>query len=304
MLDELLGRAELKARIEELEEELRHRERELEAERERRSEAASDRQTAEERVNRLEDRIAELEGTAQRLRDEAQGERSFARTERLGDDRRGEILDRLDSVATEPEGAFTAYVPDGHDLPEAVRETFGDRAALVGRAAPCLAVTDDAGLASACLSVPDPPAPFTEWGGGFQIERERFEPRGRFALALVRSDLFALGVYQGRERVAFQGFDSELKSKHSKGGFSQARFERLRDAQIDDHLDRCRAALEDVDVDLDVDANRLYVVGERTVLDEFEGRADATAAVDATGDPEDALADAFRQFWTVRLRVP
>jgi peptide subunit release factor 1 (eRF1) len=302
MLDELLGRAELKSRIEELEEELHHRERELEAERERRSEAASDRQAAQERVNRLEDRIAELEGTVDRLRDEAEGERSFARTERLVDDRRGEVLDRLESLATDEEGAFTAYVPDGHDLPDPVRAAFGDRAALVGRAAPCLAVTDDAGLTSACLSVPDPPAPFTEWGEGFRVERERLEPRGRFALALVRSDLFALGVYEGRERVAFQGFDSELKSKHSKGGFSQARFERLRDAQIDDHLDRCRAALEDVDVD--VDANRLYVVGERTVLDEFEDRADATAAVDATGDPEDALADAFREFWTVRLRVP
>jgi len=297
MLDELLGRAELKSRIEELEEELHHRERELEAERERRSEAASERQAAEERVNRLEDRIAELEGTVERLREEAEGERSLARAERLGGQRRTEILDRLESVATDAEGAFTAYVPDGHDLSEDVREAFGDRAALVGRAAPCLAVTDDAGLTSACLSVPDPPAPFTEWGASFRVERERFEPTGRFALALVRSDLFALGVHEGDERVAFQGFDSELKSKHSKGGFSQARFERLRDAQIDDHVDRCRAALEDVDAD------RLYVVGERTVLDEFEERADVTATVDATGEPEAALDDAFREFWTVRLRV-
>ncbi|MEF8851845.1 MAG: Vms1/Ankzf1 family peptidyl-tRNA hydrolase [Haloarculaceae archaeon] len=296
MLDELLGRAQLKSRIEELEEELRHRERELAAERERRSEAASERQAAEERVNRLEDRIADLEGTVERLRDEAEGERSFARTERLGGARRSEVLDRLESVRTGAEGAFTAYVPDGHDLPEAVREAFGDRAALVRRAAPCLAVTDDAGLASACLSVPDPPAAFTEWGESFRVERERFEPRGRFALALVRSDLFALGVYEGDERVAFQGFDSELQSQHSKGGFSQARFERLRDAQVDDHLDRCRAALADVGAD------RLYVVGERTVIDGFDD-ADVTATVDATGDPEAALADAVREFWTVRLRV-
>ena len=297
MLDELLGRAQLKSRIEELEEELHHRERELEAERERRSEAASERQAAEERVNRLEDRIAELDGTVERLREEAEGERSFARTERLRGERRAEVLDRLESVATGTEGAFTAYVPDGHDLPEAVREAFGDRAALVGRAAPCLAVTDDAGLASACLSVPDPPAPFETWAEGFRLERERFEPTGRYALALVRSDLFALGVYEGDDRVAFQGFDSDLKSQHSKGGFSQARFERLRDAQIDDHVDRCRTALDDVGAD------RLYVVGERTVLDEFENRADVTATVDATGDPEPALADARREFWTVRLRV-
>jgi peptide subunit release factor 1 (eRF1) len=298
MLDELLGRAELKDRIATLEEELRHRERELEAERERRSEAVSDRQAAEERVNRLEDRIADLEGATERLRGEAGGERSFARTEGLRGDRRRAVLDRLESVATDPEGALTAYVADGSDLPEQVRDAFGDRAALVGRAAPCLALTDDAGPVSACLTVPDPPDPFAEWGEGFAIERERLEPRGRFALALVRSDLFALGVYEGDERVALQGFDSDLKSQHSKGGFSQARFERLRDAQVDDHVERCETALEDLD------AERLYVVGERTVLDAFDARADATATVDATGDPEEALDDAFREFWTVRLRVP
>ena len=298
MLDELLGRAELKDRIATLEEELRHRERELEAERERRSEAVSDRQAAEERVNRLEDRIADLEGATERLRGEAGGERSFARTEGLRGDRRRAVLDRFESVATDPEGALTAYVANGNDLPEQVRDAFGDRAALVGRAAPCLALTDDAGPVSACLTVPDPPDPFAEWGEGFAIERERLEPSGRFALALIRSDLFALGVYEGDERIALQGFDSELRSQHSKGGFSQARFERLRDAQVDDHVERCETALEDLD------AERLYVVGERTVLDAFDARADATATVDATGDPEEALDDAFREFWTVRLRVP
>lgn len=296
MLDELLGRADLKARIEELEEELRHTERERDAERERRADAVSDRQAAEERANRLEDRIADLEGTVERL-ETADGERSFARVERLHGERRGEVLDRLASVETGPEGAFTAYVADGHDLPDAVGEAFGDRAGLVGRGAPCLAVTDDAGLVGATLSVPDPPVPFTDWADGFVLDREWFEPTGRHTLALVRSDLFAMGVYEGRDRVAFQGFDPDLQQRHSKGGFSQARFERLRDQQVDDHLDRCRAVLEDHDAD------RLYVVGERTVLDSFEGIADVTATVDATGDPEAALADARRSFWGVRLRV-
>ena len=49
--------------------------------------------------------------------------------------------------------------------------------------------------------------------------------------------------------------------------------------------------------------NRLFVVGDRSVLGEFMHRADETAAVDATGDPEPALADAWRDFWSVQLRV-
>ena len=294
MLDELLGRAELKARIEELEEEKRHLERELEAEQERRADAASARQDAEQRANRLEDRIADLEGTVDRLEGE-DGSLDYRRRERLRGERLTAVLDRLESVATDPEGALTAYVAD--DTPDAVRDGFGERATLVSEAAPCLAVTDDAGLVSATLTVPAPPEPFAEWDDGFQFDRTWFAPEAEFTLALVRSDLFAMGEYDGRERTAFHGFDSELKSQHSKGGFSQARFERLRDEQIDSHVDRCLEALDERTTD------PLYVVGERTVLSNFSGVADVTATVDATGDPEPALDDAFRDFWTVQLRA-
>lgn len=296
MLEELFGRGSLKARIEELEEEKRHLQRQLDAEQERRADAVSDRQAAEERVNRLEDRVTELEDRVQRLQSE-EGRGEFRRETTLSGDRLEEVLDRLDAVETGPEGALTAYVADEHDLPATVREALGDDVPLVRRAAPCLLALDDAGLVAATLSTPVPPEPFAEWDTEFAIDRSRLQPTGEYAVALVRSDLFALGEYEGRDRVAFHGFDSELKSQHSKGGFSQARFERLRDAQIDSHVERCLAAVEERD------AERLYVVGERSVLSEFSAVADVTQPVDATGDPEDALADAVHEFWTVRFRA-
>ncbi|WP_135303979.1 Vms1/Ankzf1 family peptidyl-tRNA hydrolase [Haloarcula amylovorans] len=297
MLDRVLGRASLKARIDELEEEKRHLQRQLDAEAERRAEASTERQRAEEEVNRLEDRITELEDRVERLQADAE-DRAFRVEEQLRGERLGEVLDRLESLETEREGVFTAYVADEHDLPEAVREAFGERADLVARAAPCLAVTDDGGLLSACLSVPVPPEPFASWDDHVELDRSWFEPTGNHTVALVRSDLFALGEYDGPERTAFHGFDAHLKSQHSKGGFSQSRFERLRDQQIESHVERCRAAIEEVDPET------LYVVGEGSVIHEFADTADVTRAVDATGDPEEALADAVRSLWTVRLRVP
>jgi peptide subunit release factor 1 (eRF1) len=296
MLDDLLGRTALKEEIAELEAEIESLESQLEAEQQRRADAVTDRQDAQQRANRLEDRVTELEDRVQRLQGD-ESDHEFRAEASLRGGRLDEILDMLASVETGPEGALSAFVPDGHDLPDAVREAVGERAGLVGRAAPCLLVADDAGLLSACLRPPVAPEPFVEWGEQFQFDREWFRPRGRYTLALVRSDLFAMGTYQGDEQVAFHGFDSALKSQHSKGGFSQARFERLRDEQIDDHLERVTAALDERDAD------PLYVVGERSVLDGFEGVADVVATVDATGDPERALEDAFREFWTVQLRV-
>jgi peptide subunit release factor 1 (eRF1) len=292
MLDDLLGRTELKARIEDLEEEKRHLERQLEAEQERRAAAASDRQDAEERVNRLEDRIADLEGRLER--EDAEGaDVGFRHRSAVRGERCRAVLDRLDSFETDPEGILTAMVEE--DVPGEFEAILGDRVALVSRAAPCLVVADDAGLLAVALDPPVTPEPFLEWGDTPAIERSWFLPEGSHAVALVRADLFALAEFDGEREVAFEGFESDVKSDHSKGGFSQGRFERVREGQIADHLDRCRAAVADRDVD------PLYVVGDRRLIREFADRAAATAAVDATGSPRAAIDDAVHDFWTTRV---
>jgi hypothetical protein len=297
MLDQLLGRAALKERIETLEAEKGDLRAQLDAEQDRRAEAVTDRQAAERRVNELQDRVTQLEDQVERLRGDEDA-LSYRRTETIRRGRLSAVLDRLASIETDPEGVLTAVVADDHTTPGALREAFGERATLATRAAPCLAFTDDAGLVSGALSLPNPPEAFAEWDDHVRFERSWIEPTGQFTLALVRSDLFAMGVYEGRERTAFHGFDSDLKSKHSKGGFSQSRFERIRNDQIENHLDRCREALSERPDDAP-----LFVVGEGSVLGEVAGDADATAAVDATGDPEAALEDAFESFWTVTLHA-
>ena len=297
MIDRLLGRAELKERIETLEEEKRHLQRRAEAEEERRSEAVADRQRAEERVNQLEDRIESLEDRVERAeRNEETVE--FRRVSDASGDRLTDLIGRLRGIRSDdPEGVLTAFVPDDA-VPGSVTDWFGDRSLLVRRAAPAVVVADDTGAVSVALSTPIPPEPFDEWADTAQLDPAWFQPAGRFAFALVRSDTFALGVYEGNERVSFEGFDSDVKDAHSKGGFSQGRFERRREGQIDDHLKRARSALDDVE-----DVERTIVVGERSVLGEVREHADYTDVTDATGRPEEALHDAFRDFWTVRVHA-
>jgi len=292
MLDRVLGRASLKERIAELESERESLEAQLEAEADRRKDAVRDRQAAEERVNRLEDRIAELEDRVERAeRDET--DLTFRDRRSLRGDRLNRVLDRLSSVETGPEAALTAMVTDS--VPDPVREVLGDRSALVDRAAPALVLVDDEQLVSVALRPPIAPEPFLAWDDGFEIDRAWFRPRGRYALALVRADLFAMGTYQGDERVDFTGFESEVRADHSKGGFSQARFERRRDEQIDAHVERAREAIETAA------AEAVYVVGEKSLLAEFDDLATAVQPVGATGKPEAALGAAADEFWTTSL---
>ena len=297
MLDRLLGRAQLKERIEELEAECESLRAQAESAKESRAEAVSARQDAEREVNQLEDRIIELEDRLQRAESE-ESEVGFRHEETARGGRLEAVADRLRSVEAGREGALTAFVADSNAVPEEVRETLGARSPLVSRAAPCLVCVDDAGLVATTLTLPIEPEPFTEWGDGFRLDDEWLRPTGRLCFALVRSDRFALGVYEDGERVELEGFESDVMDEHSKGGFSQDRFQRRRDNQISEHLEKVRAALEP-HAD---DADRVVLVGERSVLGRVRELADVTATVDATGPPKEALEHAYEDFWSVRVR--
>ncbi|ATW89022.1 hypothetical protein halTADL_2275 [Halohasta litchfieldiae] len=298
MLDALLGRAELKERIEELTEEKHHLERQLEAESERRADAVSDRQAAEKRVNQLEDKITELEDRVDQS--ETATDRSVRGTESLRGGRLAEILDRLRSFKTGPEGALSAVI-EGEDasLPDSVSDVAGDCGPLVRGVAPTIYYTDDAGLISVALRPPLLPEAFVDWNDSFRVDEAWFRPTGTLVFGVVRADVFAVGVYEGTERLDYAGFESNVKSDHSKGGFSQDRFERIRNEQIDDHLDEARERLTDkIDA---VDPDRVILTGEQSILTQLDDLADHTASTDAGGKPEAALDHAFSDFWTTRL---
>ncbi|WP_049981964.1 Vms1/Ankzf1 family peptidyl-tRNA hydrolase [Halolamina rubra] len=298
MLDRLLGRRRLKERIAELEAERESLQAQAESAKESRADAVSARQEAEREVNRLEDRVTELEDRLDRAEGDAETELNYRHEETARGGRIEAVADRLRSVDAGREGALTAFVADDGEVPEPVRESLGDRSSLVADAAPCLVCADDAGLVAAALSLPIEPEPFVEWDDGFRVEPSWVRPTGRLCFALVRSDTFALGVYEDGERVEFAGFESHVMNEHSKGGFSQDRFERRRDNQIAEHLEEAAETVEEHAAD----ADRVVIVGEKSVLGELRDLADATARVDATGEPEPALEHAFSDFWRVNVR--
>ena len=308
MLDKLLGRAALKSRLAELEDENERLRKRYEAESERRSDAVTDKQEAEREQNKLEDRIAQLEGELDRLQEQSRegtggSTLEFRRRERMGLVETEAALERLESVRTEPEGALTTLAGSDHPRPDALESVLGERASLVADLEPCVVCADDMGLVSVALVPPVEPEleASAVWDDRFRLEPRWFLPRGRFTLALVRADLFALGVYEADERVEFHGFESDVKGSHSKGGFSQSRFERIRDGQIADHLERARDALtEGVE-------GPLYLVGQREAIDRLAEKSGIdpteTATVDATGKPREALEDAYSDFFTTELLV-
>lgn len=274
-LQEALSQAQQRATALE-EENARLRERHEGADR-RRREAAAARQEAEERANRLEDRIRQLEGDLERLQEDATDSSLPVRRRLLSGRRLDQALEFLGSMRGR---LLTACVHD--EVPPQVQEALGERAVLVKDAAPCLVLLDDTGLLALALRpplVPDlPPTRLDR----FLLEPEWFRPTGRFVFALVRSDLFAAGVYEGDEQVRFQGASPPVRRRHTKGGFSQGRYEQHRKDHVAEHLRRCGQVLRDLRQE-----GPLYLVGQRQAVQvlDAEVKADRTAASDATGTP-------------------
>ncbi len=315
MLGGLFGQPQLKAQIEALEKELadlkaKHAELETETERLReraereknqRREAVAARQESQEEANRLKERITQLEGELERAREqEPAGHKvEYRHRERLSQRKLETVLERLSSYRTAREGALTATVHD--EIPKEVTQVLGERAVLAQDAAPCLLVADDMGILSLALRPPVLAKMDPVWDDRFNLEPEWFQPTCRFALVLARANLFAAGIYQEREQLEFKGFQPKVGRRHSKGGFSQGRFERIREEQIADHVKHCRETLQEFLGDV----QRLYLVGQREIIDALakDHEPEASASVDATGAPRPALDEAFEAFWTTEMRV-
>lgn len=284
---------ELEAELAECREELERVESQLEAADERRREAVRARQEAQEERNRLRDRVEQLEADLERAGSDQQVQLRGEAT--LGPRAARRVVEALSGFETEPDGAYTAMIEA--DRPEAVVDHFGERVALVDRATPCLLLFDRDGLIEVALSPPVTPEPFATWQSTFDIEPDWFVPHTPHWFAIVRNDLAALGRFDGDDLAFHDGFESNVQGRHSKGGFSQARFERRRAEQVEDHLDRARDLLETVPTEVP-----LILTGSESALDVLSVESRARATVDASGGPEDALDAAFRSFWQTRLR--
>ena len=144
------------------------------------------------------------------------------------------IIKRLESCRSPEDDLLSAFLPDSGGLPEEAARV----ASAVKSARGWIAL--EAPWLFTLLLVP--PFPVREsssgMGSAFQLEplREMMETPV-LVVSAHAGDTF-LGVSFGKKSFEVQEFvESQVKEKHSKGGWSQKRFERLRDEDIKNHVD-------------------------------------------------------------------
>ena len=256
---------ELEASIEEKEERIEKLENMLEAEKERRKKSAREKQEAEEELNRLKDRLRNLENQ-EKERSEESAEMPEMKPIRF--ERTVSMLEKLDSLESKEKDLISVYSPsrvedldDLRGLKNSIsKEQFSKIEGLKSFAAFLDQDTGNTVLES---------RPFFD----SRFEAEEFFDM-RELLEFIRSEKTWALVSAGNTRIfreengefeEVEAIKSRVDREHSKGGFSQGRFERKREEQIETHIDQVKEKLQEFE------DNDLYLLGTEKMSEELPG---------------------------------
>ncbi|WP_094228129.1 Vms1/Ankzf1 family peptidyl-tRNA hydrolase [Methanolobus psychrotolerans] len=239
--------------------------------------AIAAKQEAEEKLKVAEVKLLTMEHELERQRTDAPEELSFTRVDLFNKQQTEEFLLSISSLKYPAESLLTVYIASGDKL-DSIKdnETLADRLdsetlTLVGKI--------DSSTGFVLFHSPDhlvnelivPPLPLKRsyWDTGATFDTTPLlsslkEGLSVCVLVAHAGESFVGCSLDSEEFDSFQMIKSSVKAKHSKGGFSQRRFERLRGEDIAHHIDKVKLSL-------------------KSLLDEFEGNLDY---IILAGDPQ------------------
>lgn len=255
---------ELEEKIQELEEERNRLKEKFEAEKERRSKLASEKQEAEEQKNKLQDKLRNQEKTGEKQKKKP-GKPEWEKLE-FSEARKG--LEKLNSVKSPGKDLVTIYSPGRiSELPdlkglknslssETYRSFSGEKNFI--------AFIDDSFLKTILKT-----RPFfqPDWNLGEKFEVEKI-------LDFIEKEKIWVLISANKTRIfresdgdfeKVEDIKNRVERKQKKGGFSQGRFERKREEQIQQHLDETREKLEELEEE------EIFLLGEKNLCKDLPG---------------------------------
>ncbi|OEU42068.1 peptide chain release factor-like protein [Methanosarcina sp. Ant1] len=217
--------------------------------------AVADRQEAEAHLKQELVRTQTLSHELETIRTESQGKLEFRGIENLSPSAVQAYLSKLSSFRAPADDLLTVYLPSGTRLSgvlsEKVLDLMGEKIlTLLERLDPETGLVLFYDLYSMICEAIVPPVPIISpsWqlGNSFETSslKESLSKDYRMLILILHAGESFIGfapdarVFDSKELIR-----SSVKEKHSKGGFSQRRFERLREEDIAHHMGKVFEAL-------------------------------------------------------------
>ena len=242
----------LKARIAEREEENRKLLLQLERRDEKTRKTIAARQDVDRELNEARQRLSSLENELQKLKKESSSELSFRFSESLSGHKLDEVLALLGSVQSKTPALVTVYLAGDDtlkDIPHDIVSLLDSSAAYmiekIGTSTG-KAIFYDTNQIVKLVLIPVIPISHSEGVLGKRFNLEPLKKSLEFDKMLVLNahagETF-FGIVEADTFVEHEIVRSSVMGKHSKGGWSQKRFQSLVEEDVKHHADKVRAAL-------------------------------------------------------------
>lgn len=295
MFDKLFNRKELEkkieilqARINELEPENKSLSTRLSKQEVRAKKAVSDKQEADLALKKAEKRIDNLEYSLENLKEETQktDDLTFKRSVTLTNAQSCDLLSQIGSIRSRNEDLVTVYLRPNEsftDLNEFDIELEQDVKYLMQRieSPTGMALFYDLKRLGMVRMLMTPPFPIGE--SKWKLDRvfdtaqlqELLEQNKVFCILLAHAGESFIGISNRETFIDYKIVRSSVKEKHTKGGWSQRRFERLRDEDIKHHAEKARAVFEALVDEYKDELKMVVASGEHNLIKEITGGGDS-----------------------------
>ncbi|HEC56370.1 MAG TPA: hypothetical protein ENI32_00550 [Candidatus Syntrophoarchaeum butanivorans] len=312
---------ELKRRIETLESEREALKRELAKERERGRKAKSELQEVEVLLKNAEKRVLTLENELKRLKEKQSEHASFKDVVTLRDTTSLELLSKIGSVRSKRRDLLTIYLGSGERVADLERSgempVLGeDLEHLLSRieSDTGIVVFHDVGRIFMNTLVAVPPFPLDT--SGWRVDTT-FDTDPLERLILKDRTICILLSHAGETFIGVSNRDgfledtivrSSVKEKHTKGGWSQKRFSRLREEDIRNHISKVAETLAEI-IERWRDSTEIIIAGGeynliRDVLEAYHDLPQLVRGIDARIGKDKGTIDEIRaKVWSLRWYV-
>lgn len=300
MFDKLFNRKELEkkieilqARIDELEPENKSLSTRLSEQEVRAKKAVSDKQEADLALKKAEKRIDNLEYTLEKLKEETVQKTddltlTSKRAVTLTNAQSCDLLSQIGSIRSRNEDLVTVYLRPNEsftDLNEfgSTIELDQDVKYLMQRieSPTGMALFYDMKRLEMVRMLMTPPFPIVE--SRWKLDRvfdtaqlqELLEQNKVFCILSAHAGETFIGISNREAFIDYKVVRSSVKEKHRKGGWSQRRFERLRDEDIKHHAEKARGVFEALVDDYKDELKMVVASGEHNLITEITGGGDS-----------------------------
>jgi hypothetical protein len=276
----------LQTRINELESENKLLSTRLSKQEVRTKKAVYDKQEVDLALKKAEERIEKLERTLENQKEEKQKTDeltpTFKRAVTLTNAQSCDLLSQIGSVRSRNEDLITVYLRPNEsvtDLNDFDIELEQDVKYLMQRieSPTGMALFYDMKRLGMVRMLVTPPFPIgeSEWKLGHAFDttqlQELLEQNPVICIVLAHAGETFIGISNREAFIDYKIVRSSVKEKHTKGGWSQRRFERLRDEDIRHHAERARAVFEVLVDDYKTEIKMVVASGEHNLVKEITG---------------------------------